>query len=174
MFTITFKGGAQTTTGSMHLIEVNGLRILLDCGLYQGHRKEAFERNRQIDIDAKSIDCVLLSHAHIDHSGNLPSLVRAGFRGPIYTTEATRDLCKPMWYKPSPKWKACRTNARLTWAKAWGPSSTTRATSWVRPWLKSSCSNPTNRFAASSSQATWANPASRLSRHLTCPRRQIF
>lgn len=96
MFTITFKGGAQTTTGSMHLIEVNGLRILLDCGLYQGHRKEAFERNRQIDIDAKSIDCVLLSHAHIDHSGNLPSLVRAGFRGPIYTTEATRDLCNPM------------------------------------------------------------------------------
>ncbi|MBR4945752.1 MAG: MBL fold metallo-hydrolase [Kiritimatiellae bacterium] len=96
MFTITFKGGAQTTTGSMHLIEVNGLRILLDCGLYQGHRKEAFERNRAIDIDAKSIDCVLLSHAHIDHSGNLPSLIRAGYRGPIYTTEATRDLCNPM------------------------------------------------------------------------------
>ena len=96
MFTITFKGGAQTTTGSMHLIEVNGLRILLDCGLYQGHRKEAFERNRAIDIDAKSIDCVLLSHAHIDHSGNLPSFIRAGYRGPIYTTEATRDLCNPM------------------------------------------------------------------------------
>ena len=96
MFTITFKGGAQTTTGSMHLIEVNGLRILLDCGLYQGHRKEAFERNRAIDIDAKSINCVLLSHAHIDHSGNLPSLIRAGYRGPIYTTEATRDLCNPM------------------------------------------------------------------------------
>ncbi|MBQ9693532.1 MAG: MBL fold metallo-hydrolase [Kiritimatiellae bacterium] len=96
MFTVTFKGGAQTTTGSMHLVEVNGLRILLDCGLYQGHRKEAFERNRQLGVEATSIDCVLLSHAHIDHSGNLPSLVRAGYRGPIYTTEATRDLCNPM------------------------------------------------------------------------------
>lgn len=96
MFKVTFLGGAQTTTGSMHLVEVNGLRILLDCGLYQGHRKEAFERNRTLAVDAKSIDCVLLSHAHIDHSGNLPSLVRAGYRGPIYTTEATRDLCNPM------------------------------------------------------------------------------
>lgn len=96
MFKITFIGAAQTTTGSMHLVEVNGLRILLDCGLYQGHRKEAFERNRRLGVEATSIDCVLLSHAHIDHSGNLPSLIRAGYRGPIYTTEATRDLCDPM------------------------------------------------------------------------------
>lgn len=96
MFDITFQGAARTTTGSMHIVEVNGLRILLDCGMYQGHRKEAFERNRKLAVDARSVDCVLLSHAHIDHSGNLPSLVRAGYRGPIHTTEATRDLCGPM------------------------------------------------------------------------------
>ncbi len=96
MFDITFQGAARTTTGSMHIVDVNGLRILLDCGLYQGHRKEAFERNRTLGVDAKTVDVVLLSHAHIDHSGNLPSLVRAGYRGPIYTTEATRDLCNPM------------------------------------------------------------------------------
>ncbi|MEG1480112.1 MAG: MBL fold metallo-hydrolase [Kiritimatiellia bacterium] len=96
MFTVTFQGAAHTTTGSMHVVDVNGLRILLDCGLYQGHRKEAFERNRTLGVDAKTVDCVLLSHAHIDHSGNLPSLVRAGFNGPIYTMEATRDLCDPM------------------------------------------------------------------------------
>ncbi len=96
MYTLTFQGAARTTTGSMHIVDVNGLRILLDCGMYQGHRKEAFERNRKLQIDPDSVHCVLLSHAHIDHSGNLPSLVRAGYRGPIYTTEATRDLCDPM------------------------------------------------------------------------------
>lgn len=96
MFQITFQGAARTTTGSLHIVDVNGLRILLDCGLYQGHRKEAFERNRTLGVDASTVDCVLLSHAHIDHSGNLPSLIRAGYRGPIYTTEATRDLCDPM------------------------------------------------------------------------------
>lgn len=96
MFEITFQGAAQTTTGSMHIIDINGLRIVLDCGLYQGHRKEAFEKNRKLAIDPTTVDCVLLSHAHIDHSGNLPSLVRAGYRGPIYTMEATRDLCLPM------------------------------------------------------------------------------
>lgn len=96
MFDITFQGAACTTTGSMHIVDVNGLRILLDCGLYQGHRKEAFERNRKIAVDVSRVDCVLLSHAHIDHSGNLPSLIRAGYRGPIYTTDATRDLCNPM------------------------------------------------------------------------------
>jgi metallo-beta-lactamase family protein len=96
MFDITFHGAAQTTTGSLHVIDINGKRILLDCGLYQGHRKEAFEKNRQLPVDPHTIDCVLLSHAHIDHSGNLPSLVHAGYRGPIYTMEATRDLCLPM------------------------------------------------------------------------------
>lgn len=77
----------------MHLINYNGKRILLDCGLYQGKRKDAFLRNRELPFDASSIDMVILSHAHIDHCGNLPSLVNAGFTGPIYCTSATRDLC---------------------------------------------------------------------------------
>ena len=93
---IKFCGAAGTTTGSQHLIEVNGQRILLDCGLYQGHRNEAFERNQRFPFDASKIDAVVLSHAHIDHSGNLPNLVKQGFRGNIYSTSATRDLCSIM------------------------------------------------------------------------------
>jgi len=93
---LTFFGAVGTTTGSMHLLEVGGRRILLECGLYQGRRKEAFERNRNLPFDASSVDLCLLSHAHIDHSGNLPSLVKAGYRGPILCTPATRDLCEIM------------------------------------------------------------------------------
>ena len=93
---ITFLGAAQTTTGSMHLIEACGKRILLDCGLYQGHRKEAFEKNRNLPVDARKIDYVLLSHAHIDHSGNLPQLVRAGFRGRVFARAQTCELCDVM------------------------------------------------------------------------------
>lgn len=93
---LTFFGAAQTTTGSMHLVEANGLRILLDCGLFQGNRKEAFEKNRQMPIDPSTLDAVVLSHAHIDHSGNLPTLARHGFRGKVYCTPATRDLCDIM------------------------------------------------------------------------------
>ncbi len=93
MFNLTFQGAAQSTTGSMHVVEVAGKRILLDCGLFQGRRKEAFERNRNLAVDPTSIDCVLLSHAHIDHCGNLPSLTRNGFKGKIYCTPATADLC---------------------------------------------------------------------------------
>lgn len=96
MFSITFQGAARTTTGSMHYVEANGLRILLDCGLYQGHRKEAFEINRNIPFDIPSLDYVILSHAHIDHSGNIPTLLRRGFRGKIITTPATADLCEIM------------------------------------------------------------------------------
>ena len=90
---ITFLGAAQTTTGSMHLVEACGKRILLDCGLYQGHRKEAFEKNRNLPVDAKKIDYVILSHAHIDHSGNLPQLVKAGFRGRVFARAQTCELC---------------------------------------------------------------------------------
>ena len=90
---ITFYGAAQTTTGSMHLVEANGKRILLDCGLYQGRRKEAFEKNRNLPVDASTIDYVILSHAHIDHSGNLPQLVRQGFRGRVFARQATAELC---------------------------------------------------------------------------------
>jgi metallo-beta-lactamase family protein len=93
---IQFLGAAQTVTGSMHLVTVNGTRILMDCGLYQGRRAESFERNRNIPLDAAQIDALVLSHAHIDHSGNTPSLVKSGFSGNIYATPATRDLCSIM------------------------------------------------------------------------------
>src|SRR5258707_11605311 len=93
---ITFWGAARTVTGSMHHLQVDGKRYLLDCGLYQGHRKDAENRNRDLPFDARSIDAVVLSHAHIDHSGNLPTLVKQGFSGPIYTTPPTIDLCDSM------------------------------------------------------------------------------
>jgi metallo-beta-lactamase family protein len=93
---LTFWGAAQTVTGSMHLLEVNGQRILLDCGLYQGKRSLSYERNLNFPFDPASIDVVILSHAHIDHSGNLPNLVKQGFRGSIWSTPATRDLCVAM------------------------------------------------------------------------------
>lgn len=93
---ISFYGAARTVTGSQHLIEVNGKRILLDCGTYQGRRAEANQRNRNLPFDAASIDVTVLSHAHIDHSGNLPTLVKRGFRGDIISTPATRDLCASM------------------------------------------------------------------------------
>lgn len=94
---LKFCGAAGTTTGSQHLLEVNGKRILLDCGLYQGHRKDAYEINCCFPhFDPAGIDCVVLSHAHIDHSGNLPNLCSKGFNGNIYATFATRDLCQVM------------------------------------------------------------------------------
>lgn len=80
----------------MHLLIANGRRVLFDCGLFQGKRKEAFERNRNLPFDAAEIDAVVLSHAHIDHSGNLPTLHRRGFRGPVFATPATADLCDIM------------------------------------------------------------------------------
>ncbi|MFM7151967.1 MAG: MBL fold metallo-hydrolase RNA specificity domain-containing protein [Gemmataceae bacterium] len=89
---VTFHGAAQTVTGSMHLVETGKLRILLDCGLYQGRRAEAQRRNSNLPFAPRDIDMVLLSHAHIDHCGNLPSLLRRGYAGPIYCTPATRDL----------------------------------------------------------------------------------
>ena len=93
---ITFYGAAQVVTGSMHHLQINGENYLLDCGLFQGRRSEAAERNTKFPFPPDSIKAVLLSHAHIDHSGNLPQLVKRGFHGPIYTTPATVDLCKPM------------------------------------------------------------------------------
>ena len=93
---ITFHGAAQTVTGSMHLLEINGTRLLLDCGLYQGRRKESFERNRNFPFNPGTIDAVILSHAHIDHSGNLPNLINQGFDGPIYATPASVDLADIM------------------------------------------------------------------------------
>lgn len=93
---ITFHGAAKTVTGSRHLIEVNGYRLMLDYGLFQGRRKEAFELNRRSTFDGTTVDALILSHAHIDHSGNIPCLVKNGFTGDIYSTAATRDLCAIM------------------------------------------------------------------------------
>lgn len=93
---LTFHGAARTVTGSQHLIEVNGKRILLDCGLYQGRRADAYQRNKNLPFDARKIDLMILSHAHIDHSGNIPNLVKSGYNGDIVCTHATRDLCATM------------------------------------------------------------------------------
>jgi metallo-beta-lactamase family protein len=91
-----FSGAAREVTGSSHLLQVNGRTILLDCGLYQGRRFEVREKNRTLPYAADRIDAVVLSHAHIDHAGRLPFLVKEGFRGPIHSTAATRDLCEVM------------------------------------------------------------------------------
>jgi metallo-beta-lactamase family protein len=93
---LSFWGAAGTVTGSMHELGANGHRYLLDCGQYQGRRKEARERNSNFPFAPASVAAVALSHAHIDHSGNLPVLVKQGFAGPIYTSPATADLCVPM------------------------------------------------------------------------------
>lgn len=93
---LTFHGATRSVTGSQHLLDVNGTSILLDCGLFQGKRQEAFERNRQSPFDPRAVDLLILSHAHIDHSGNIPSLVKNGFRGNILSNFATRDLCAAM------------------------------------------------------------------------------
>ena len=93
---IRFLGAIRTVTGSMHMLSVNGAQLLLDCGLYQGKRQESFERNRTLPFDATAVDALILSHAHIDHSGNIPTLIKSGFNGNIYTTPATRDLCSAM------------------------------------------------------------------------------
>src|SRR5437867_8689485 len=90
--TVTFWGAARSVTGSMHRLDAVGRSLLLDCGLFQGPRAESRHRNRDFPFPPKQIDAVLLSHAHIDHCGNLPNLVRQGFKGPIYCTPATRDL----------------------------------------------------------------------------------
>ena len=93
---IAFLGAIRTVTGSMHLLTINGRRILLECGLFQGRRQESFERNRNLPFDASTVEAMVLSHAHIDHSGNVPNLVKAGFQGNIYSTFATRDLASAM------------------------------------------------------------------------------
>ena len=93
---IQFLGAARTVTGSMHLLRVNGSQILLDCGLFQGRREESRERNKKLPFEPGGIDVLALSHAHIDHSGNIPTLVKEGFKGSILTTSPTRDLCSAM------------------------------------------------------------------------------
>jgi metallo-beta-lactamase family protein len=89
---ITFHGAAQTVTGSRHLITINGSKLLLDCGMFQGPRQETYLRNQSFPFAPTEVQAVVLSHAHIDHCGNLPHLVDQGFGGPIHGTQATRHL----------------------------------------------------------------------------------
>lgn len=93
---LSFYGAAREVTGSMHLVETGSARILMDCGLHQGHRAEAAARNAHLPFDPRAVTAVLLSHAHIDHSGNLPTLVKNGFQGNVSCTPATRDLANLM------------------------------------------------------------------------------
>ncbi len=93
---ITSYGAAQEVTGSKHLVQINGKKILFDCGMVQGRRSESADRNRTLPFSVKGIDAVVLSHAHIDHSGTLPVLAKNGYDGIVYSTPATRDLCAIM------------------------------------------------------------------------------
>jgi len=96
MIEVEFLGAAQTVTGSMHVVHTPDAKILLDCGLYQGTRQDSNHRNRNLPVARRKIDAMVLSHAHIDHSGALPLLYKTGYRGNIWTTPATRDLCASM------------------------------------------------------------------------------
>lgn len=93
---ITFHGAAQTVTGTQHLVQVNGAKFLLDCGLFQGSRQETYYRNQHFVYDPRSVQTLVLSHAHTDHAGNIPNLVKKGFGGPVVTTPASRDLANYM------------------------------------------------------------------------------
>jgi len=93
---LRFLGAAQTVTGSQHLLEINGRKLMLDCGLYQGHRQEAIQRNRTFQFDVRGLDAMILSHAHMDHSGNLPNLVKNGYHGPIHAQRASAHLTRIM------------------------------------------------------------------------------
>ncbi len=93
---LEFYGATGTVTGSLHCVRAGGLTILLDCGLFQGKRAESFRRNSDLPDFAVTADCLILSHAHIDHSGNIPNLIKSGFAGNVYATPATRDLASVM------------------------------------------------------------------------------
>ena len=91
---LQFYGAVRSVTGSMHMIHANGTKVLLECGLYQGKRKLAREKNRNLPFDPGDVDGCTLSHAHIDHSGNLPNLVKSGYKGRILATPATSELAR--------------------------------------------------------------------------------
>ena len=90
---ITFYGGVREVTGSLHLLKAGQDRILFDCGMFQGRRKESKEKNRVMPVEPAALTNVVLSHAHIDHSGRLPVLLKQGFNGRILCTSATADAC---------------------------------------------------------------------------------
>src|SRR3972149_9117382 len=93
MTRLTFLGGVGTVTGSKYLLEAAGKRMLIDCGLFQGFKQLRLANWAPLPVDPKTIDIVILTHAHLDHSGYLPLLVKNGFVGSVLCTEATRDLC---------------------------------------------------------------------------------
>ncbi|HEU4631242.1 MAG TPA: MBL fold metallo-hydrolase, partial [Gemmatimonadaceae bacterium] len=93
---IEFSGAAREVTGSCHIVRANGRTILLDCGMFQGRRREAQEKNLRLPLPVDEIDAIVLSHAHIDHAGRLPYLAREGYAKTIWCTSATRDLCAVM------------------------------------------------------------------------------
>ncbi len=95
---LRFFGATGGTTGTCHMLSFAGRTVLFDCGLYQGRREESHERNARFAFDPRQVDVVLQSHAHVDHSGKLPMLVKHGFYGPIHATPATRDLCRVLLY----------------------------------------------------------------------------
>ncbi len=96
MINLSFHGAARTVTGSRHLLDINGYRLLLDCGMFQGRRSETYQRNLHFSFDPRSVDSAIISHAHMDHLGNLPNLVKQGFRGEVNCTSATLDLANIM------------------------------------------------------------------------------
>ena len=96
MIELEFIGAARGVTGSKHILRTSRAAVLLDCGMFQGRRREANERNRALQVPIEELHAVVLSHAHIDHAGLLPLLYKKGYRGPVFATPATRDLCSPM------------------------------------------------------------------------------
>ena len=93
---ITFHGAARQITGSAHLLEIGPYRLLLDCGLFDSERIDPNSPNRQLSFDPRSLDAVIVSHAHNDHIGRLPCLIRAGYKGPVFATAATADITNVM------------------------------------------------------------------------------
>ena len=96
MTDILFHGAAREVTGSCHILHVNGSTVLLDCGLFQGHRADVQRKNRKLPVEIGRIDAIVLSHAHIDHAGRLPFLAHEGYAKKIFATAATVDLSEPM------------------------------------------------------------------------------
>ncbi|MEJ2434296.1 MAG: MBL fold metallo-hydrolase, partial [Pseudolabrys sp.] len=90
---LTVLGAVGTVTGSKYLVEADGKRFFVDCGLFQGFKQLRLRNWAKLPVDAKTINAIVLTHAHLDHSGYLPLLVKEGFRGPVYCTPGTRDLC---------------------------------------------------------------------------------
>ena len=96
MVKLKFHGAARQVTGSMHMVTKDGFNLLLECGMQQGKRKESFEKNRNFTFNPSEVNSMILTHAHIDHSGNIPTLMNQGYRGDVFCTYATKDLCELM------------------------------------------------------------------------------